>query len=316
MTNTKLNELGELLERIDIASILFKKGDIYYTSDDTRGKIDWACEFDTLYIQTKKKINSQFLMAELINDDVLRVFDHSRIHFCQTNNIEDVKNIITCDKFFLHVVNEEDNYSNFFLKYGVFITPSIVHFLKDLDKPSIYSCSLEEMKYQFYKNEIGFMSPTGYRYVVLASKLRNKGNEILASEDEGILKRGEIELKFEEARRLFCDWAPSRLSALYLMDNSYESKFNLGNMFRKSSSKQTPYIIEFKLAGLIRLIKVDYRWYEEYSNNPNEEYLFNYWSSLPFEDKSTTWEYLYEGGVLMANQKQIDYFNDKKIDLI
>lgn len=92
------------------------------------------------------------------------------------------------------------------------------------------------------------------------------------------------------------DRAPSRLSAIYLMDYSQASADNMRNIFANTNRKD-PKVIVTRIAGLARMIKVDYRWFEKYTVDKKQEYIENYWQFKPFSEDSTTWEYLHEGNV-------------------
>lgn len=79
-SKTKLTELAELLERHDFPGILFRKGQQYdYVIEETKERITFPCNFDTLYTQTKGVINSTVFFTELIDDDTLRTFGPNRV---------------------------------------------------------------------------------------------------------------------------------------------------------------------------------------------------------------------------------------------
>jgi len=295
---TKLTKLAELLEEHKFGGILFKKGQEYdYIVEETNERITYPCHFDTLYTQTKGVINSPAFFTELINEHTLRTFGPNRVPYCQTNDVEDVKNILTEDKKFIHIIDQANEFTNLMVnKVGVLITPSMVTFLSDVDKPFIYMLSIEQLRDDSFDKPIEFMSPRGYRNVIEASKVRKNKSSNYSETELKIIQMGEIELKFEEIRREICDWAPSRLSAIYLMDYSESSADNMRKMFGNTRRKE-PKVIIVRIAGLARIIKVDYRWFEAYTEEKNDEYIKNYWQSKPFVEGSTTWEYLHEGGL-------------------
>lgn len=305
---TKLTKLAELLERHGFAGILFFKGGQYdYIIEETNERITYPCNFDTLYTQTRGVINSKAFFTELLNENTLRTFGPNRVPYCQTNDVEDVKNILTEDKKFIHIIDQADEFTDIMVnKIGAFFTPSLVTFLKDTDKPFIYMLSIEQLRDDSFDKPIEFMSPRGYRNVIEASRIRKNRSSDFTEVEKQILNMGEIELKFEEVRREICDWAPSRLSAIYLMDYSENSADNMRNMFGNTNRKE-PKIIVVRIAGLARMIKVDYRWFEKYTQEKKPEYIINYWQSKPFTEGSNTWEYLHEGGVFLLEEAYEPY---------
>ncbi len=305
---TKLIQLAELLEKYAFGSILFLKGQRYdYIIEETNERIPFPCSFDTLYTQTRGVVNQRALFTELIDDNTLRTFGPNRAPYCQTNDIEDIKNILVEDKKFIHLIDQANKFTDIMLNnVGAMFTPSMVTSLKNINKPFIYMLSIDQLRDDLFDKPIEFMSPRGYRNVIEASKIR-KNNALNYNEMElKILGMTEIELKFEEVRREVCDWAPSRLSAIYLMDYSEASADNMTEMFGNTQRKE-PRVIIVRHAGLVRVIKVDYRWFEEYIKDKNNQYIKNYWQSKPFVEGSTTWEYLYEGGLFPLDEAYEPY---------
>ncbi|KQR72438.1 hypothetical protein [Pedobacter sp. Leaf176] len=70
---------------------------------------------------------------------------------------------------------------------------------------------------------------------------------------------------------------------------------------------EEPKVIILRIAVRARIIKMDYRWFEEYARDRNTLYIRNYWQSKPFEDGSNTWEYLHEGGVFPLDEDYEPY---------
>ncbi|MBE9599952.1 hypothetical protein [Pedobacter sp. MC2016-24] len=255
----------------------------------------------------KGVINSRAFFTELIDEHTLRTFGPNRIPYCQTNDIEDVKNILTEDKKFIHTIDQADEFTDLMVNnIEALFTPSMVSFLKDQDKPFIYMLSIEQLRDDTFDKPIEFMSPRGYRNVIEASRVRKNKTSDYNEVELKIIEMGEIELKFEEVRREICDWAPSRLSAIYLMDYSESSAENMRKMFWNTIRKE-PKVIIVCIAGLARIIKVDYRWFEAYIKEKNNEYIKNYWQSKPFVEGSTTWEYLHEGGLFPLDEEYDPY---------
>lgn len=124
-------------------------------------------------------------------------------------------------------------------RVGALFTPSMVTSLQDMYKPFIYMLSMEQLRDDSFDKPIEFMSARGYRNIIEASKIRKNKISNYNDVELKILEMGEIELKYEEIRRKVCDWAPSRLSAIYLMDYSEVAADNMARMFR-NTKRRTP----------------------------------------------------------------------------
>ncbi|MFC5282098.1 hypothetical protein [Pedobacter alpinus] len=303
----KLNDLGKLLAKDNIGSIYREKGSPYhYLIEETNECRDYVCDYNTLYIQTPSLVDTKCIFTELRNNNILFTYGPNRVPFCQTNDILDVRNIIINDKKFIHCIDLSDGVTQMFAnEVGAFFTPSMITFLRKIDKPFVYLMSMQELRNDMSDKPVEFMSPRGYRYLIEASKLRKDKKEGYNEKELLLLKNCEIELSFENKRREICDWAPSRLSAIYLMDDTLASSENIASMF--SEKRLKPKVILVNIAGLARIIKVDYRWVEAYFEEPKVEYIENYWHSLPFQDNSTTWEYLHEGGLFVLDEEYEPY---------
>jgi hypothetical protein len=119
-----------------------------------------------------------------------------------------------------------------------------------------------------------------------------------------IERRAEAEIQFELRRRLINDSAPSRLSALYLAEDSFDGGIMLHNMFRNSFSQ--PKVLQVSILDNLALFKADHRWYEDYHETGSEQSIDNYWSGLSFDEQNLSWEYLLEGSISLVNAEDFD----------
>jgi len=125
---------------------------------------------------------------------------------------------------------------------------------------------------------------------------------------EAAEKRAEVEIQFELRRRIVSPHAPSRLSALYLVQNNEDGRMTLRSMLLSVLTK--PKILKVKIINILDgscLFRADHRWYEEYYNNPVESIIDSYWSRNSFDEKIPSWEYLLEGTIGLV---EIDDFEE------
>ncbi|MHB8280648.1 MAG: hypothetical protein ACYDIA_23840 [Candidatus Humimicrobiaceae bacterium] len=157
----------------------------------------------------------------------------------------------------------------------------------------------------------GFMTPRTSRCVVMAALIRKGINVGLgvnntkwysSKQKEHFLYMGDVELRFEEIRRIISPEAASRLTCIWLADNTIEGKNHIKNMLGDDI-----YIIKVKILHELRFSKVDSLWFDEYCNNPKDEYIKNYWNSIPLKDDSTSWEYLLEGVIEMIDDEDRNF---------
>jgi hypothetical protein len=130
----------------------------------------------------------------------------------------------------------------------------------------------------------------------------------LTKQEQSIIKRANVEIEFERGRRLYNYAAPSRLSAIFLTENTDDDRANLFEMF--SHLFRNPKILEVSLFNDFEKMKFDYRWYEKYHEDAKEEYIKNYWEQQPFELKIDKWEILLEGTIKIINKVDFDELNE------
>jgi hypothetical protein len=140
--------------------------------------------------------------------------------------------------------------------------------------------------------------------IIYRAAIARQLTRTLTAEEDRAIKLADFEIEFERGRREYHYGAPSRLSCLYLADNNIDGRTVLSGMFSNSFTR--PMIIEVAVLNKMELIKADHNWLDEYLNEPKEEFIKNYWTAIPFNDKHESWEYLLEGTVIMTNQEQME----------
>ena len=126
----------------------------------------------------------------------------------------------------------------------------------------------------------------------------------LTEEEQKTVAKADAEIAFEGKRRELNYGAPSRLSALYLVDNDeYDGRRTLQNMFVNVFKR--PKIIEVDIMNSFALTKVDVKWFDEYFINHDMTCIENYWNGVPYNEKHPTWEYLLEGTIVMTNPDEM-----------
>ena len=174
---------------------------------------------------------------------------------------------------------------------------------------SIRNIEIEELR--IGTKCIGGLTPTAGDYILLAQKLR-RGIKGLRVDKSEILRRSEIELKFEEGRRIYAPNAVSRLNCIYLAD----SNVVLQRMFKDSFSKD--FVFRVRIKQRMNCSKVDVEWYHKYwdacfASSDDEDYwsmdknecIKNYWTSCPYDENVNNWEYLIDGMVGLENPQDM-----------
>jgi hypothetical protein len=173
---------------------------------------------------------------------------------------------------------------------------------------SVRNTEIEELRTG--AQDLGGLTPTAGDYVFLARKLR-RGTKGLRVDTDKILRRSEIELKFEEGRRKYAPNAVSRLNCIYLVDDETV----LRKMFEDYSKD---YVFKVKISQQMNCSKVDVQWYhrywdthsitsddEDYWGIDKEEYIKKYWTSFPSDKSDNNWEYLVDGLVGLVDPQDI-----------
>lgn len=145
----------------------------------------------------------------------------------------------------------------------------------------------------------GVPTPRATWYVWAAAWVRRGGHVGLGTENtqwfpqedlDKILRLGNIELAFEEARRKLLPDGASRLASLYLADDS-----DLGCTHVRAMLGGNILILRVTVPLALRISRVDTKWFDLYCHEPNPEYIEKYWSLAALDPAAPMWEYLVDG---------------------
>lgn len=119
---------------------------------------------------------------------------------------------------------------------------------------------------------------------------------------ENILRIRDIELAFEEGRRTHAPEAPSRLSCLWLVENSCVGRATLRKMFGDIP------IIDAEILDADSQFAADAGWYDDYTNSLDPKYIKRYWTGEPHPDRNRSKpEILVNGIISFPNADQIEH---------
>lgn len=125
---------------------------------------------------------------------------------------------------------------------------------------------------------------------------RALSSEFLALCDQ----RAEIELEFELERRRVAPQAVSRLSCLWLAEDSDSGRLLIQNMFPAIPVN----ILKFRVEDGSRIFKADVRHFDNYLARPHRGHASSYWEGVPATG-DPQWEYLIDGGIEAVDSKEV-----------
>lgn len=125
------------------------------------------------------------------------------------------------------------------------------------------------------------------------------------SETDECVSRREVELAFEQGRREVAPEAPSRLSSLYLAEDSDVGRTHIRNMLGPDM-----HILRVVVAAAVRVHRADTRWYDRYCAERDPNYITNYWQSLPAGSDPATWEILLDGQIRAWDEEGLEYIKN------
>ncbi|MDX2001790.1 MAG: hypothetical protein SFW35_05135 [Chitinophagales bacterium] len=181
----------------------------------------------------------------------------------------------------------------------------------DDKKPNPMYVDIEKLR-SCSEEEINGLSSARMLFVFQRSVLKTYSRPLTENEEKQV-RKGDLEIEFEGARRIYKPAAPSRLSCLYLVENNTDGRDTLGNMFR--GAFKDPMIFEVSILNQLEVMRFDHNWVEIYYDDPQEGYLKSYWSGELYDSKNPSWEYLLEGTVQLTDLKQkkeIDTYVERK----
>ena len=176
---------------------------------------------------------------------------------------------------------------------------------------SINEVTLDELKIDPPK---GIIQPRSSWFLWAASRIR-KGERI-ALEKSGktkwlskeqmnrILFLGDIELEFERVRREIAPHSVSRLSCLWVAEDTDVGRNHIQQMFSSSSEL---YILKVFIPIYRNVTKADSFWFNKYCEKQDSDFILNYWQSLPFDNVKATWEFMVDGVIKVDDPEGIEY---------
>lgn len=175
--------------------------------------------------------------------------------------------------------------------------------------------SLEDLQNGNFQS--GVLAPRAANTIFLAAFLRQNravtdglgsivhyGEEVRAN----ILKKADIELEFENVRRRKSPESATRLSSIYLADNSEVGIKHIENMLGSAI-----FVIRVSILSAKRLTRADTRWFDLYIEDEDIAFIENYWRGIPSE--CPKWEYLLDGAIQMTDQSQLEEIRDVVVHL-
>jgi len=125
------------------------------------------------------------------------------------------------------------------------------------------------------------------------------------SETDEYVSRREVELAFESRRREVAPEAPSRLSSLYLAEDSDGGRFHLQDILGPDI-----HILRVVVPVAVRVHRGDTRWYDLYCKAPDPSYITKYWQSVPFGPDPATWEILIDGQIQVEDKEGLEHLRE------
>jgi hypothetical protein len=201
------------------------------------------------------------------------------------------------------------------IKTNGIMSPYIIHYITYKTEYPLYSINLDNLLTELDADQIGFVSPR-FQYITLSNWVRNDlkigigvtNSKMYSKSDiERIHRIAELEIEFEKLRRIVNKNLPSRLSCIYLAEDSFEGRTMLKNMFLNKKLKF--HITEVEITVYIAFHKADSKWVEHYEKTKDVNAIINYWLGKDFNN-SPEYEYLVEGILNLKNESDRKYIEE------
>ena len=180
----------------------------------------------------------------------------------------------------------------------------VLQLMTNDNKPNPRNMDIEQLERLPEDSIYGINSPKMY-YIFKKSLLSNKPTAELSDREKKEIRIADTEITFERIRRDIAYDFPSRLSSLYLVENSDLGRSILSGMFAHSSVE--PYVVEVDIINQFALCRCDSAWVDKYNEDPQEAFVTNYWQGISFDDHYPRWEFLLEGSVAMTNADEYSH---------
>jgi hypothetical protein len=153
------------------------------------------------------------------------------------------------------------------------------------------------------------LSPRAAKYVIPAAIL-NGGQEIVDGHGRGweisegrkrrIVETSDIEMAFEEGRRRFAPAAPSRLSCIWLAEDSDTGRAVILSMIPGA------YVCYVRVEFCLGVKVADAGWFDDYMNHADHKYIESYWTGAMHPRHSTP-EILVDGVLQLTDPSQLEH---------
>ncbi len=171
---------------------------------------------------------------------------------------------------------------------------------------SIRDIDIEELRHKAFLYD-AVVSPGAGSAIVIASMLlagmpvRIGDRPINEQEKLNAIEKSYFECFMEHARRHIAPHEVSRMNCLYVSD-SRETIANIEGFYQYSP------ILTVRMSPGSKFTRADIRWYDEFCrafrqcNTPySVDCAKNYWTSHPYEESTTQWEYLVDGEIIVED---------------
>ncbi len=118
---------------------------------------------------------------------------------------------------------------------------------------------------------------------------------------------GEIELAFERTRRLLAPRAPSRLSCMWLAEDSEAGRAHVRQMF---SVIPRLYVVRVRISLDLAFKAAHTGWFDQYVQKPEYQFAANYWTGL--SGPTGGWEFLLDGAIELLDPVDLEYIRTNR----
>lgn len=133
--------------------------------------------------------------------------------------------------------------------------------------------------------------------------------EITDGQKRRIFETRNLELAFEEGRRRFAPDSPSRLTCIWLAEDSPEGKGVIRWMM------PNVYIAQARIDVATGYAEVDSSWFDAYLNSPKPEFIERYWAGEA-HPKEPRKEILVDGVVQLTDPAQLQHIKESGAPLL
>ncbi|MEO8517469.1 MAG: hypothetical protein ABI426_12015 [Flavobacterium sp.] len=193
-------------------------------------------------------------------------------------------------------------------------SPAIHHMVTYKTIYPLYLLDPDKLLGDLNSTQIGFGSPR-FQLVAFSNWAKNGlkigigvPNTIFFTQNQidRIHRIAQLEIDFEKGRREINEIHPSRLSCIYLAEDSIDGRTMLKNMFL---SKQNFRIAQVSVCLEAQFLKVDSKWIDYYEKTGDKSAITSYWNGVDY-DTFPEHEYLLEGQIELINPEDKIYIEN------